>query len=61
MPVPPQVQCVYAPCRLSVPSIVVWRTNKKTDKKQKKNKKNDKLGPVAPQGVDPHSPNFQGM
>jgi len=25
----PQVQCVYAPSRLSVPSVVVWRTNKK--------------------------------
>ena len=23
----PQVQCVYAPSRLSVPSIVAWRTN----------------------------------
>ena len=22
---------------------------------------NDKLGPVAPRGVDPRSPNFQGM
>ena len=26
----PQVQCVYGPSRLSVPSIVGWRTNKKT-------------------------------
>jgi len=25
----PQVQCLYAPYRLSVPSIVAWRTNKK--------------------------------
>jgi len=25
----PQVQCVYVPSRLSVPSIVAWRTNKK--------------------------------
>ena len=50
----PQVQCVYEPSRLSVPSIVAWRTNKQ--KKQK-----DKLGPVAPRGVDPRSPNFQGM
>ena len=23
--------------------------------------KKDKLGPVAPRGVDPRSPNFQGM
>ena len=52
----PEVQCVYAPFRLSVPSIVAWRTNKQTDKQ-----KNDKLGPVAPRGVDPRSPNFQGM
>ena len=27
----PQVQCVYVPSRLSVPSIVAWRTNKKTN------------------------------
>jgi len=27
----------------------------------KTDKKNDKLGPVAPRGVDPRSPNFQGM
>jgi len=26
-----------------------------------KNKKTDKLGLLAPRGVDPHSPNFQGM
>jgi len=33
-----------------------------TDKqKDKKTKKTDKLGPVAPRGVDPRSPNFQGM
>ena len=49
----PQVQCVYAPSRLSVP---IWR-----DGQTKKNKKADKLGLVAPRGVDPHSPNFQGM
>ena len=24
-------------------------------------KQKDKLGPVAPRGVDPRSPNFQGM
>ena len=28
----PQVQCVYAPSRLSVPSIVAWRTNKQTNR-----------------------------
>ena len=49
----PQVQYVCAPSGLSVPSNVAWRTNKKTKK--------DKLGPVAPRGVDPCSPNFQGM
>ena len=27
----------------------------------KKQTKKDKLGPEAPRGVDPHSPNFQGM
>jgi len=32
-----------------MPSVVAWRTNKK-----------DKLGPVAPRGVDPRCPNFQG-
>ena len=47
----PQVQCVYAPSRLSVPSVIAWRTNKQTDK----------LGLLAPQGVDPRSPNFLGM
>ena len=30
----PQVQCVYEPSRLSVPSIVAWRTNKKKQKRQ---------------------------
>ena len=30
----PQVQCVYAPSSLSVPSIVVWRTKKQTKKKR---------------------------
>jgi len=35
-------------CRLS------GDINKQTDKK-------DKLGPVAPRGVDPRSPNFQDM
>ena len=31
----PQVQCVYAPSRLSVPSIVAWRTDKQTKNSQK--------------------------
>jgi len=47
---PPQVQCLYAPSRLSVPSIVAWRR-----KKQK-----DKLGPVAPRGSRPPLPKFSG-
>ena len=54
----PQVQCVYAPSRFSVPSIVVWRTNKQTNRQKKQKKHKDKLGPVAPRGVDPRSPNF---
>ena len=49
----PQVQYVYAPSGLYVPSIVAWRTYGQTKK--------EKLGPVAPRGVDPRSPNFQGM
>ena len=50
----PQVQYVYAPYGLSVPSNVC-------DGQTKKNKQKDKLGPVAPGGVDPRTPNFQGM
>ena len=57
----PQVQRVYASLRLSVPSIVAWRTSKQTNKTTNKKPKKDKLGPVAPRGVDPHFPNFQGM
>jgi len=49
----PQVQYVYAPSRLSVPSNVAWRTNKQTIKP-------DKLGLLSPRGVDPRSPNFRG-
>ena len=51
----PQVQCVYAPSRLSVHSVTDKQTNKQTKKQT------DKLGLVAPQGVDPRSPNFQGV
>ena len=50
----PQVQCVYAPSRLSVRSIVARRTNK-----QKNDKKTHKLGLLAPRGVDP-LPKFSG-
>ena len=32
----PQCQCVYAPSRLSVPSIVAWRTNRQTNKQKDK-------------------------
>jgi len=53
MPVPPKFNAYThrLPCaqRRSV-----------TDKKKTK-KKTDKLGPVAPRGVDPRSPNFQGV
>ena len=52
-----QVQCLYAPSRLSVPSIVAWRTNKQTNKQN--DKKTDKLGLLAPRGVDP-LPKFSG-
>ena len=30
----PQVQCIYAPSRLSVPSILAWRTNRHTKKRE---------------------------
>jgi len=36
-------------------------TDKQNDKQKKRQTKKDKLGPVAPWGVDPRSPNFQGM
>ena len=49
----PQVQYVYAPSGLSVPSVVAWRTKKQT------NKQTDKLGLLAPRGVDP-LPKFSG-
>jgi len=49
----PQVQYVYGPSGLSVPSVVAWRTNRKT------NKQTDKLGLLAPRGVDP-LPKFSG-
>jgi len=60
----PQFQCVYAQSRLSVPSIIyvypaggcIQLTYQERDGQKK-----DKLGPVAPWGLDPRSPNFQGM
>ena len=54
MPIPPQVQCVYAPSRLSVPSIVAWQT-----KKNKKNKKKQ-TRPRSCAGSRPPLPKFSG-
>jgi len=61
----PQFQCVYVTSRLSVPSMIyvypaggrIQLTYQERDGQTKK----DKLGPVAPLGVDPRSPNFQSM
>jgi len=36
-------------------------TDKQKNRQTKKQKQKDKLGPLAPRGVDPRSPNFQGM
>ena len=47
----PQVQCVYAPSRLSVPSIVAWRTNKKTKRQTR---------PRSSAGSRPPLPKFSG-
>jgi len=48
----PQVQCIYAPSRLSVPSIVAWRTNKKNKKRQTR--------PHSSAGSRPPVPKFSG-
>jgi len=45
----PQVQCIYAPSRLSVPSIIAWRT---------KNKKQTR--PRSSAGSRPPLPKFSG-
>jgi len=47
----PQVQCLYAPSRLSVPSVVAWRTNKN----------NRQTRPPSSAGSRPPSPNIQDM
>jgi len=52
MPVPPKFNAYTH--RLGFLCLASYSV---TDKKTKK----DKLGPVAPRGVDPRSPNFQGM
>jgi len=49
----PQVQCVYAPSRLSVPSIVTWRTNKKKQTKRQ-------TRPRSFAGSRPPLPKFSG-
>ena len=46
----PQVQCLYAPSRLPVPSIVAWRTNKK----------NRQTRPPSSAGSWPPLPKFSG-
>jgi len=51
MPVPPKFNAYTNRLGFLCPSIVARRTYKKTDK----------LGLLAPRGVDPRSPNFQGM
>jgi len=53
--VPPQVQCVYAPSRLSVPSIVAQRTNKKTNIQTKR-----QTLPSSSVGSRPPLPKFSG-
>ena len=45
----PQIQCVYAQSRLSVPSIVAWRTNKKRQTR-----------PRSSVGIRPALPKFSG-
>ena len=50
----PQVQCVYAPSRLSVPSIVAWRTNKKQTNKKRQTR------PRSSAGSRPQLPKFSG-
>jgi len=54
----PQVQCVYVPSRLSVPSIVAWRTNKQTNR-QKTDKK-WQTRPRSSAGSRPPLPKFSG-
>ena len=64
MPVPPNFNGV-----LPVPSMIyvypaggrIQLTYQERDEQKKQTKKETKLGPVAPRGVDPRSPNFQGM
>jgi len=50
----PQVQCLYALSRLSVPSIVAWRTNKKTTNKKRQTR------PRSSTGSWPPLPKFSG-
>jgi len=48
----PQVQCIYAPSRLSVPSILEWRTNIHTKKRETR--------PRSSTGSWPPLPKFSG-
>jgi len=50
----PQIQCVYAPWMLSVPSIVAWRTNKKTNIQKRETR------PLSSAGSWPPLPKFSG-
>ena len=51
----PQDHCVYEPSRLSVPSIVAWRTNKKTKRQKKRQTR-----PRSSAGSWPPLPKFSG-
>ena len=52
----PQVQCVYTPSRLSVPSNVAWRTNRQKNKQTK----NRQTRPPSSAGNRPPHPKFSG-
>jgi len=50
----PRVQCLYAPSRLCVPSIVAWRSNKQTKKTNRQTR------PPSSAGSRPPLPKFSG-
>ena len=54
----PRGLCPFPPSSMRICTVYAYHRSV-TDKQTKKQK--DKLGPVAPRGVDPRSPNFQGM
>jgi len=53
----PQFQCAYAPSRLSVPSIVAWRTKKQTNIQTNKKRQ---TRPHSSAGSRPPLPKFSG-